>query len=70
MSQKQTKEYLIRLFTMDGPPYLLSYEYRKQNGKRIHKEDWPILKQMIDEGVVEKVEKTMRRILYRYTPAK
>jgi hypothetical protein len=63
-----TKEKLIRLFMFDGPPYILLYQYRTNSGKALHKQDLPILKEMIKEGTVRMVEKTTKTMRYVYNP--
>lgn len=51
---------------MDGPPYQLSYQYRRKGNS--HKKDWPVLQQMIKEKLVKVVQKTNKSILYEYHP--
>lgn len=62
----KTEEDLIRLFLFDGPPCLISYEYRKKRSGIVFKEDWPLLKKLINEGLVWKVQKTSRFIKFGY----
>lgn len=60
-----TKEYLIRLFTFDGRPYHLLYNYRKKNCG--YKRDKGLLNELIKDGVVKRLEKTNKTILFEYT---
>lgn len=61
-----TRDHLIKLFTMDGRPYVLSYRRRSPE----HKRDESTLKSMIKEGLVEVGEKDTKRITYYYMPSK
>lgn len=57
-----TRDRLIKLFTMDGKPYALSYRRRSPE----HKQDEPVLKSMIKDGLVKIGEKDTKRITYYY----
>lgn len=68
MAKQMTKEKLIKLFKFEakeGGPYYLRYRWRMQ----YHKEDKPLLQQLIKEGLVKVVEKDIKSILYQYTGA-
>ncbi len=56
---------MIRVFTI-SKPYMLSYEYRTKRGKEAHDNDLPVLKEMIEKGLVVRIEKTQKTILYKY----
>ena len=62
-----TRERLIRLF-MSGarPPYLLRYEYRKVCSG--YREDLPMLRELMKEGLVRQVSKDATCITYQYIP--
>ena len=56
---------LISVFKV-SKPYALEYSYRTKRGKQAHQRDLPVLKDMINRGMVELVEKTPSKILYQY----
>jgi hypothetical protein len=67
MNTPRTRERLIAIFTVDGPPYLLQY----RTLGRARKEwmaDVPLLYQLQKEGLVKVLEKKRNTILYQYTP--
>lgn len=65
--EQAAKDYLIKLFTMDGKPYLMGYRYRQDYGKRSYKRDLPVLRQMMAEGKVRLVEVTPTCKMYEYS---
>lgn len=63
------KERLIKIFMVDGPPYLLQYR-RMGRGRKEWIADMPLLHKMIREGTVKEIERTRTTILYKYEEIK
>lgn len=61
------KERLIKIFMVDGPPYLLQYR-RMGRGRKTWISDLPLLSEMMKEGTVKMVEETRTTRLYKYEP--
>ena len=54
-------EKMIRAFKIDGPPYLMSCEYRKHSYKEVK----PVFNQMLKSGLIQVVEKNAKNILFK-----
>jgi hypothetical protein len=66
MTKQGRRALLIRLFTMDGKPYIMSYQYRKTGKGYTYKTDLPVLKEMMKEGLVVQIEKTASKVYFKY----
>lgn len=62
-----TKERLIAIFKVNGPPYRLKYR-RMGRGRKDWMADAPILTEMMKEGTVTEIQRTRTTILYMYEP--
>ena len=60
-----TKDYLIRLFTMDGKPFALKYR-RLGHARKDWKAALPILQEMQREGSVKIVDSNRTSITYLF----
>jgi hypothetical protein len=63
MKNNDRKSYLLHLFTFEKP-YALSYQYRKKSSS--YKQDKPVLRDLIKEGLIEQVFKNTKEIEFRY----
>lgn len=63
----RTKQKLIDLFLVDGPPYVLQYQKLGYSGES-HKADLPTLRELIKEKLVKVVHQDRKIITYQYYP--